>query len=132
MHSGADYDRFLLLLFLGRIAEVRYGEHVARIARQRLAQRLPLKLILAPWILLDLVQVPHQVRVRVRVAVRQVHSIVVVVEIEAESQGVVMEGTFSLHGVGIITDILATTNPSSIVSLGVDLRVQQWLHAMIV
>ena len=60
------------------------------------------------------------------------HCVVVMVELDAEGQGVVVASYLLLDRVLVVADVLSCSLPSSSIDLGVFLRVDQGLHPMVI
>ncbi len=95
--------------------------HLTVIACDGLGQGATSQTVLALRVLLQVVQVAYHVCIGVGVAVRQVNHVVVMVELHAKRQGIVITSILSLHGVLVVADICTPSSPSFATSFCLDL-----------
>jgi hypothetical protein len=95
--------------------------HLTVIACDGLRQGATSQTVLALRVLLQVVQVANHVCIGVRVAVSQVNHVVVMVELHAKGQCVIVTSILSLHGVLVVADISTASGPSFATSFCLDL-----------
>lgn len=93
-------------------SKARHYQHVNVVACQCLAQSLAAEPQSLAWIRLESLEISLQVRVSIRIAVGNVHVIVLMLELNAKRQGVIVALGLSFHRVLVVADILAISVPA--------------------
>ena len=88
------------------------NQHVNIVAGESLAQHFPPEAQLLPRVSLKSIQVPTQIRVGIRVAVGKIHDIVFMLELHAESQGVIVALSFAFHRILVVAHIFSVAIPT--------------------
>jgi hypothetical protein len=77
-------------------------------------------------------QVTHQICIGVRVTMREVNSVIIVIELHAERESVVVPGIFAFHAVLVVAYVATAAEPSFSTPFSLLLRVYHGAHPMIV
>lgn len=121
MHSRADDDALLLLHLLRTVREGCDCQQITGIASEVLSQHFSLELVSRSWVGLDLGQISLKIRICIWIAMSKVDRVIIMLKLDAKRQGIVVECSLSLHGVLVVADVSATSDPTLSISLAVDL-----------
>ena len=130
--SSAEDDGLFWLHSLLRISKSSYGQYIYNIPSISLAQHFPAKSIFGLLVIFKFAQIPLQIGVRIRVAVRKKAGVTIMVELDAESQGVKMATWLFYNVVLVIADVLTNSVPALTAGHGVDVGVHERLHSVVV
>lgn len=134
MHSSRYNNAFTLCHVL-LILFTRDREVFALVACQRLAQSLPLHILLLDGVRQDRVELLDELGVRVWIAVCKIHAVIVVFELIRERhrvQGLEAAAAVFPDAIWVVGDLGAASMPTNITFAGLLLRVDEHLHAFVV
>ena len=112
MYSGAKNDSLLLFHLLLTVCEGSNRQHITGVASICLTEHFSSKSIFGLGVVLKLAQISLQISVGIWIAVSKIHSVVVMVELDAKRQSVVVPCLLLLYRVLIIADVFTHSMPA--------------------
>lgn len=112
--------------------ESRDDKQITVVSRDRLTKRSSPHPVFAFRVSLNSIQISLQISESIWIAVSQVNSVFIMFELALKSKSVVIPLILTVHAVLVITNVGASSDPTSACLFSLNIRIEQRPHSMII